>query len=332
MIYILAQISPQRSTQYSNIAATLAPVELISSTLGHSISSIEKIEMGNQQYLKIALDDRVIDDKALYELGNFSMSSSFFYYHEKLGSFKGPFLKPIETQSDHELSYDLLTTRRYKGKTNEMFTHFLCNIARYSSSYSDYKWSDMRILDPLAGGGTTLFTALYLGAEAAGVEKRSKDVQSTVSFLKQYTKEQGIYCEVKEERIKKSIKKYWFTIGEKRKRCLLVKGETADSPQLIAGFKKPHCIVTDLPYGIQHGGKIIDLLADALPEWASLLLPGGTIVMSWESSRFPRKNMKELMENACSIRILDDAIYGNMSHRVDRVIKERDVIVAKVEQ
>jgi tRNA G10 N-methylase Trm11 len=288
--------------------------------------------MGHQEYLKMAVDDKVIDDKALYELGNFSMSNSFFYYHEKLGSFSGPFLKPIEIPSGHELPYDLLVARRYKGKTNEMFTHFLCNIARYSSSFSGYKWSDMRILDPLAGGGTTLFTALYLGAEAAGVEKRSKDVQSTVSFLKQYTREQGILCEVKEERIKKSIKKYWFTIGEERKRCLLVKGETTDSPQLIAGFKKPHCIVTDLPYGIQHGGKITDLLTDALPEWASLLLPGGTIVMSWESSRFPRKKMKELMKKTGSIRVFEGNIYENMSHRVDRVIKERDVIVAGVEQ
>ena len=97
MIYILAQISPQRSKQYSNIAATLAPVELISSPLGLDISSIEKISISNQEYLKIAVDDKFVDDKALYELGNFSMSSSFFYYHEKLGSFSGPFLKPIKS-------------------------------------------------------------------------------------------------------------------------------------------------------------------------------------------------------------------------------------------
>ncbi|MFC1839146.1 hypothetical protein ACFL1N_06190 [Thermodesulfobacteriota bacterium] len=132
MAYILAQISPQRSTQYSNIAGILAPVELISSPLGQSISSIEQVELGQQEYIKIAIDDRSIDDIALYELENLSMSSSFFYYYEQMGSFNGPFLKPIETPYDHELSYNLLVTRRYKGKTNEMFTHFLCNIARYS--------------------------------------------------------------------------------------------------------------------------------------------------------------------------------------------------------
>lgn len=332
MTHILAQISPQRSTQYSNIAAILAPIELISSPLGESIKSIERVELGQQKYCKIAIDKESIDEKALYELENLSMSSSFFYYYEKLGSFNGPFLQPIETPSDHELSYDLLMTRRYKGKTNEMFTHFLCNIARYNSRFSNYKWSDIRVFDPLAGGGTTLFAALYLGAEAAGVEKRAKDVQSTVSFLKRYTREQGILCEVKEERIKKSIKRYWFTIGVKQQRCLLVKGETADSPQLIAGFKKPHCIVADLPYGIQHGGKITDLLTEALPVWSSLVLPGGTIVISWESSRFRRNDMMALINKIPSIKVFQGNVYDNMSHRVDRVIKERDIIVARVDQ
>jgi hypothetical protein len=331
MAHILAQLAPQRSTLYSNIAGILAPIEMTSSPLSQSISSVEKIKLGQQEYLKIAIDDMVVDDNALYELGNLSMTSSFFNYFEKLGSFNGPFLKPIEIPPDYEIPHDLLVTRRYKGKTNEMFTHFLCNIARYSSSYSSCKWPELRIFDPLAGGGTTLFTALYLGAEAAGVEKRSKDIQSTVSFLKQYTKEQGIFCEVKEERIKKSLKRYWFTIGEKRKRLLLVKGETADSPQLTAGFKKFHCIVTDLPYGIQHGGKITDLLTDALPGWSSLLLSGGTIAMSWESSRFPRKEMIGIMEKTESIRVLKGHIYEDMSHRVDRVIKKRDVIVARVD-
>ena len=332
MIHILAQISPQRSTQYSNLADVLAPVEIDSSPLGQSIKSIEKAELGKQKYVKFAVDEKAIDEKALYELANLSMSGGFFYYYEDLGSFSGPFLKPIETPSQHELPYDLLMTRRYRGKTNEMFTHFLCNMARYSSSFADYRWPDIRIFDPLAGGGTTLFTALYLGAEAVGVEKRSKDIQSTVSFLKQYMREKGITCKIREERIKKSIKRYWFTIGLKKRKCLLINGDTVDSPQLTAGFKKPHFIVTDLPYGIQHSGKITDLLTNALPAWSSLLIPGGTLVMSWESTRFSRKKMIDLIKKTCSIKVLEDDIYKNMSHRVDRVIKERDVVVARVEQ
>jgi hypothetical protein len=331
MSEILAQISPQRSTQYSNIASTLAPIELGLSPLGQSLSSIETVKLGHQEYLKFTISDDAMGDLPLYELGNLSMTNGFFYFYKELGSIKGPFLNPIEIPDNHPLPYDFLMTRRYKGKTNEMFTHFMCNVARYSSSFSEHKWRDIRIFDPLAGGGTTLFTALYLGAETAGVEKRSKDVQSTVSFLKQYTKEQGIPCKSKEERLKKSIKRYWFTIGTDQQRCLLVNGDTVDSPHLISGLKKPHCIVTDLPYGIQHGGKIAELIVNALPEWLSILLPGGTIVMSWDSSRFSRKDMINLIKGIFPVSILDSDIYGKMAHRVDRVIKERDVIVARKE-
>ena len=328
---ILAQISPQRSTQYSNIANVLAPAELRLSPLVHVASSIDTVKLGNKEYLKFSMDD-AMDNRLLYELGNLSMTNSFFYYYKYLESITGPFLKPIEIPDTHSLAYDLIMTRRYKGKTNEMFTHFLCNVARYSSGFSDQKWSDIRIFDPLAGGGTTLFTALYLGAETVGIEKNSKDVQSTVAFLKQYTKEQDIPCTFKEERLKKSINKYWFHIGTEKQRCIIINGDTADSACLISGVKKPHCIVTDLPYGIQHGGRIIDLLTRAIPVWSSILVPGGSIVMSWDSSRFSRKEMINLIRDVSFLKILDGDIYENMAHRVDRVIKERDVIVGKVEQ
>lgn len=328
---ILAQISPQRSTQYSNIASTLAPIELSLSPLGQSLSSIETINLGKQEYLKFFIDDEALDDHTFYELGDLSMTNSFFYYYKELESIKGPFLKPIEIPDNHSFTYDFIMTRRYKGKTNEMFTHFMCNIARFSSRFYNLGWRDIRIFDPLAGGGTTLFTALYLGAETAGVEKNSKDVQSTVTFLKQYTKEQRIPCKFKEERLKKSINRFWFTLGDKQQKCLLINADTADSAYLISGLKKPHCIVTDLPYGIQHGGKIAELIANALPEWLSILIPGGTIVMSWDSSRFSRKEMIRLLEAVSSAKILKGEIYENMAHRVDRVIKERDVIAARVQ-
>ena len=51
--------------------------------------------------------------------------------------------------------------------------------------------------------------------------------------------------------------------------------------------------------------------------------------MSWDSSRFTRKHMTGLLKDTC-ISILEGGIYENMAHRVDRVIKERDVIVARV--
>lgn len=59
MPHILVQIAPQRSTLYSNIAGILAPIELASSPLSQSISSIEKVELGQQRYLKFSIDGNV---------------------------------------------------------------------------------------------------------------------------------------------------------------------------------------------------------------------------------------------------------------------------------
>jgi tRNA G10 N-methylase Trm11 len=227
----------------------------------------------------------------------------------------------------------MIMTRRYKGKTNELFTHFMCNLARFSSGYAHRPWSALRVLDPLAGGGTTLFTALVLGADVAGVEKNAQAVQSTATFLKQYARQQGIACQAKPERLKKLGKRWWFTLGKNpRKQFVLAQGETAQAAGLIAGFKKPHLIVADLPYGIQHHGQLVALLTEALPVWAALLQPSGALVLAWESTRFPRADMLALVHSTAPLAALDKPPYNMLAHRVDRVIKQRDVLVARLIQ
>ena len=328
MATLLAQIAPQRSTQYSNLANVLGPLELRLSLLGNQITEIAEIKLGGQSYLKLQTNSE-LNKAQENELGTLAMTNNFFHFYERMGSQKGPFLRPIETRFNPLFPPDLVMTRRYRGKTNEMFTHFLCNVAKFSSKFSRDPWHVLRVLDPLAGGGTTLFIALILGADAAGIEKRAKDTQSTVAFIKQYTKEQGITCEVKEERLKKLGKRWWFTIGDETpKRCLLAKGDTSKAVELTSGFKKPHLIITDLPYGIQHHGELIELLSNALSVWSTILSPGGAIAMAWESTRFPRKEMVALVEAESPLTVHQEEPYNMMAHRVDRVIKMRDVIVA----
>jgi len=210
-----------------------------------------------------------------------------------------------------------------------LFTHFLCNLAKFSSDFAGASWDTLRVFDPLSGGGTTLFTALMLGADVAGVEKSSKDVQSTASFIKQYAKAQKIACKVKEERLKNLGKRWWFSLGDVSKQCVLTSGDTAKSAQLIAGFKKPHLIVTDLPYGIQHHGHLVDLLTEALPVWASLLASGGVMTLAWESTRFAREEMVALVESTGLLTVYNESPYNQLAHRVDRVIKQRDIVIAR---
>ena len=324
----VAQIAPQKSTQYANMARQLAPHELRLSSPGASAPEFVPVELGGQDYLEFELPEDLTQVQAR-ELGALAMTSAFFQFHERLGQFDGPFLQPIETGFSPALPEELVTTRRYRGKTNELFTHFLCNVARSSSGLASRSWDTLRVLDPLFGGGTTLFVALTLGASAAGVEHRAQDIHSTAAFLRQFLRGHGIRCRERHERLKQAGQRWSFTIGEDQaQQCILARGDTSDAALLTSGFR-PHLIVTDLPYGIQHQGQLTSILTSAIPAWASLLSRGGAMVFAWESTHFPRSEMMELVESLAPLRVLDDPPYDALAHRVDRVIKRRDVLVAR---
>lgn len=330
----VAQIAPQRSTQYSALASALAPHELALSPAGRRVTSMTPIQLGGQHYLKCELTSP-LSESDIRELGPLAMTSAFFDGFDQIGEVTGPLLRPIETGFVPAFPPDLLTARRYRGKTSEAFTQFMLNIARFSSAFADHPWSSLRVFDPLMGGGTTLLAALVLGADAMGVEQGKEDVESTATFIAQYVREQDITCEAKEERLKKFGRRWWFLLGpstgsEHRKQCecVFARGETAQSAELMRGVKRPHLIVTDLPYGIQHRGELTSLLAEALPVWAALLQPGGALAMSWDSTRFSREDMIAVVQSAGAWRVFNDSPYDQMAHRVDRVIKRRDVLVA----
>jgi hypothetical protein len=323
---LLAQIAPQRSTQYSALASALAPAEVRLSPIGATITSLEPVTLGGQGYLKAGLSAPV-DDAALRELGALAMTSAYFDFFERIGEEAGPLLRPRETGFVPALPLELMTARRYKGKTSESFTHFMLNVARFSSAFAGTPWRELRVFDPLMGGGTTLLAALVLGASAMGVEQGKEDVESTATFIAQFCREQRIPFDEKEERMKKYGRRWNFSLGSAGQHCAFARGDTLQSPELMHTLKRPHLIVTDLPYGIQHRGALADLLREALPVWAGMLQAGGALVMSWDSTRFEREEMIALASSASSMRALTDSPYDQMQHRVDRVIKQRDVVV-----
>jgi hypothetical protein len=333
MTRLAVQIAPQRNTQYAGLARGLAPHELALSPLAERIDSLQVVNLGGQEYLSFELDDAPdggLDALSRPELATLAMTGAAFIYHESIAGRPGPFLEPLALDFAPALPREIVETRRYRGKTNEMFTHFLCNVARHASGLATRPWPTLRVFDPLAGGGTTLLTALMLGASAAGVEQNDKDMASTATFLRQYLQEQQISHQVKEERLKKMGQRWTFSIGKPTtQECLLARGDTVDSKVLLAGFR-PHLIVTDLPYGIQHQGRLEQLLSDALPVWASLLPPSGALVYSWDATRFPREKMLDIVTRTTELKILDNGAYAMLGHPVDRVIKQREVLVARV--
>lgn len=333
MTTLLAQIAPQRSTQYADLARTLAIPELQLSPVGAAAADFTHLTLGGQNYVRFALPHEPTGEQ-LRELGMLAMTSAFFLYYDRIGEIEGPLLRPLECGWQPTLPPDLVATRRYRGKTNELFTHFLCNLARYSSDFADQPWHNLTLMDPLMGGGTTLFVGLMLGAQkVGGVDSDTEDVRSTATFLQQYLQNERISHKMQPERLKGLGLRWHCTIGKKSgerpiQESIMANGDTRQCQALLPGFK-PHLIVADLPYGVQHQGQLTDLLLAALPIWRTMLRPGGAIVLAWDATRFPRSEMIALLRSQEVFTLLDSPPYTELSHSVDRVIKIREVIVLR---
>ncbi len=325
-------ITPQRSTQYTNMTAALAAPELFASPLGAAIRHVEPVTLAGQAHLLVDINDASLPDM-LPILSRLGATSAAYEYFAHIGEIVGPLLRPLEPCFTPFVPLEMAETRRYKGKTNEIFTHVLLNSAIFAGAYSGQFTERLRVLDPLAGGGTTLFLALAAGYDAFGIEHARQDVETTAVFVKQYLNSERIPYKELDERGRRAGRRYQFEVGRKGAARLLVltHGETHQASlhmQEVPGSPHMHAIVGDLPYGIQHFGEIAELLREALPAWENLLLPGGTLALAWNATRIERSALVELVEQQTHLKVRNDPPYTQFAHAVDRVIKKRDILVA----
>lgn len=330
---IALKITPQRSTQYTNMVTTLAIPELLASPLGALIADVTHTTLAGQGYLLVTCaDDILLSPNNRSILARLGATSEAYEYFEQIGDVPGPLLRPIEPNFTPFVPLEMVETRRYKGKTNEIFTRVLLNIALFAGGYAEQCSERLRILDPLAGGGTTLFIALTSGYDAFGIELNRQDVETTAVFVKQYLNSEHIPCKERDEHGRKAGRRYQFEIGRKGNTRVLVlaHGDTVDAElhmREVTGGPHMHAIVGDLPYGIQHFGEIAGLLSKALPVWERMLLPGGTLALAWNATRIEREAMIELVERKTGLQVRNDSPYTDFAHTVDRVIKRRDILV-----
>ena len=327
------KIMPQRSTQYSTMVETLAVPELLASPVGEVIRDVTPITLAGQSYLLVTLDEGQLPLNSIAILSRLGATSEIYEYFESLGEVQGPLLRPVEPQFAPFVPFEMAETRRYKGKTNEIFTRVLLNLALFAGAYASRITERLRILDPLSGGGTTLFLSLIAGYDAFGVELDRQDVESTALFVRQYLHSEGIHYKEVDERGRKAGRRTQFEIGNRgnTRTLVLAHGDTLQSDihmREISGGPHMHAIVADLPYGIQHFGEIASMLERALPVWERMLLQGGTIALAWNATRIGREEMVEAIEQHTHLQVRSDPPYTQLVHTVDRVIKRRDVVVA----
>jgi hypothetical protein len=330
------KITPQRSTQYTNMTVALALPELLASPLNKYISEATSTTLAGQGYLIATVDEQMLSDpSALTVLSCLGATSEAYEYFDQIDNVQGPLLRPIDPHFTPFVPVEMAETRRYKGKTNEIFTRVLLNVAVFAGAFGEQYTERLRILDPLAGGGTTLFLALANGYDAFGIELEKQGVETTAVFVKQYLGNEHVPYKERDERGRRAGRRYQFEIGPKgqTRTFVLAHGDTREAElhlREVPGGSHMHTIVADLPYGIQHFGEISALLSQALPVWERLLLPGGTIALAWNATRIEREAMTELLERRTHLHVRNDPPYTQFAHAVDRVIKKRDILVGVV--
>jgi hypothetical protein len=325
---LAAKIAPQRSTQYAALASTLAAPELRLSPVGAAIDALHPATIAGQPYLLLNLHSTLTNEQ-VHALGEIGATTEFFWYHEAIADVPGPFLQPIDTTSPAVLPPEIVEARRYRGKTNELFSQVLINVARWA-----HPGRPSRLLDPLMGGGTFLFIAMRRGLDALGIERDRTAFESTDTFLAGYLKESGIRYQRKTERAgggRRTIFTIQARASSQPLRAALVHGDTREAPVLLAGLPggaRSDLLVTDLPYGIQHTGQVESLVKESLPAWHAVAAPHAVLALAWDATRLPRATMIEWIESGNRWTVTRGDAWESLAHSVDRVIKRRDVIVA----
>ena len=253
-------------------------------------------------------------------------------------------LRPVELPRVDRYDEDLVSTQRYVGKTNETFTKLLVNLTLATAGAwppgIDGSGTDgrTRLLDPLCGRGTTLNQALTYGADAFGIDLDAKSTEAYGTFLTTWLEEKRVKHQVDgtagRPRCRLSIGRKGAAAAEERQTVDVVTGDAADAASAF-GRNRIDALVTDLPYGVQHGARSEgararrpdDLLARALPAWRAALRPGGAAGIGWNTRVLRREDLVALLTDA-GYEVTPVGADGSFVHRVDRTIT-RDLLVAR---
>ncbi len=308
---------------------------IVLDAIGIEFSEIKVEQIGPAHYMFIETT-KPIDASLFKHIEN--LSFYYTYFEVKDNNFIPKVQVPERYFGD-----DLSNRLKYNGKTNEMFTRMILNLAIYSSNYFDR--TELNIFDPVCGRGTTLFEAMIRGHHAYGAELDKRSVNELGQYFQRYLKE-GKYKHqiIRGKAIQNKLvfgETFEAYIGHSKEEIKKKTGKTlkilrGDTTQSNLYFKKHSMdvLVGDLPYGVQHMSKhdegqsrtLDDLLDMSFRTWHQLLKKGGALALSWNTYTNTREELKERLEQA-GYTVMDSEMYLGFHHRVSQAIN-RDVIVA----
>lgn len=347
MKYLILQ-NPGHNRVYYNSAGklALAELEIATTRFSSTCTNIEIVEIESIRYLSFETESNLSEN----DLEIISRLSFIFAIYKKEEFNDKICLLPIKKKDYEYIDSKINTILKYPGKTNELFTKMMLNVALLSSNFT-YD-DEIQLLDPLAGKATTLFEGLVYGFDSYGIEIESKPISEATLFFKKFIENERIKHTVKERQIYGTNKSDTIMIREFQyaknsddfkakknlKKLALIHANTQEA---FKCFKKEkfNLIVGDLPYGIFHGNNDhkkskknntrnpLELLAKCLPEWYKVMKKSASIVLAWNSFVVPQKQIYEIFaENG--FEVLTAPPYQEFEHMVDKSIK-RNIVVAK---
>ena len=220
---------------------------------------------------------------------------------------------------------DLPGILKYKGKTNEVFTQLLINLAWLAGNMPE----KAHLFDPMCGRGTTLFVALNRGWDATGSDIDRAALREAEQFFKRYLEYHRFKHTTKRGSLtlrgKKSAPYTAFTLPAGTLR--LAEAEAARAREAF-GAGTFDLLCADLPYGVQHGANmpLEALLRLALPAWAETLKHGAAMALSFNAQTLPARKVRALLAGA-GLRVLEGGPYDHFEHWVEQAVT-RDIAVA----
>ncbi len=287
--------------------------------------------------LQLWVFDADYDDKMKSLLSRISCAYAIF---EKTGES----LRPIMPGGQLRFGSDLSGILKYKGKTNEMFTGMLINLAVFSSAFASQFDKNLSILDPMCGRGTSLYEGLRRSYDMSGIEIDKTDVSELNKFLKKYAEYNKYKHKIESSSMTVSGKsagaKLKYTLAENNalwkedpKTVTVVNGDTLFADKFYKG-RCFHALVCDLPYGIQHESRdgqskvtLDSMMNKALLAWKKTLFPGAAIALSFNANTLPLSDARTMLKEA-GYRPLEGEFYDNFAHWVEQAIT-RDIVIAR---
>ncbi len=330
----LLLVAPSANRVYAEAAAGLAAAEAetVLAAFG-ATAEVTPRTIGGVPYLAVRTDA----DRAVEVLSD--LSTTFAAYAPE-----GDLLRPLDLRRRAFYPDDLVTLQKYQGKTNEQWTRLCLNVTAAATRRPE-RWLDggLEVLDPMCGRGTTLNIALLAGYDVTGVDLDRKDYDLYAAFLKtwvqthrlKHTLDRGASttggrARGRELELTVAPTKEAYKAGETH-RLRYLNTDTTALDGLVRGGSVD-VIVTDTPYGVQHGShgdrlarSPLALLDSALPGWCRTLRVGGAVGLSYNRHVAPPDELRLLLEQH-GLEVVDHG--ERFRHRVDASI-DRDLVVAR---